>query len=105
LTPSEEAGIAAVEDPTHPPIDWTPVVDEIAMSLFRGQKVTEQISQLLAKLPGADRPADFGRTSYWKLAARGRNGWHRIHAHGIQIENPYSPQHSGSVEYITFFRP
>jgi hypothetical protein len=105
LTPGEEEGLAAVEDPMHPPIDWTPVVDEIAMSLFRGQKVTHQISQLLAKLPGADRPAAFERTSYWQSAARGRNGWHRIHAHGIQIVSPDSPQHSGVVEYITFFRP
>jgi hypothetical protein len=88
-----------------PPIDWTPVVDEIAACLFRGQKVTHQVSQLLAKLPGVDRPVDFGRKGYWELAARGRNGWHRIHAYGIQIENPYSPQHSGNFEYITFFRP
>jgi hypothetical protein len=105
LTSDEEEGIVAVEDPMHPPIDWTPVVDEIATCLVHGQKVTHQLSQLLAKLPGADRPVDFGRKSYWQLATRGRNGWHQIHAYGIQIMDPDLPLRGGTVEYVTFFRP
>jgi len=43
LTHDEQEGIAVAEDPVHPPIDWTPVVDEITTRLVHGQKVTHQI--------------------------------------------------------------
>ncbi len=85
-------------------IDWTTVIDEIAARLAKGERLTCEISDLLAKVPGDERPLDFAWKSYWRSAGRGRRGWQRIHAHGIRIINPESATHGKSVERVTFWR-
>jgi hypothetical protein len=85
-------------------IDWTPIIDEIAARLSKGERLTCEIAGLLAKVPEGERPTDFAWRSYWRYAGRGRRGWQRLHAHGIRIVHLESATHGRSVERVTFWR-
>lgn len=85
-------------------IDWTPVIDEIAARLPKGERLTLGIEELLVKVPEADRPVDFAWTAYWRSAGRGNRGWKRIHAYEITIVDPESATIGRAVENVTFWR-